>query len=132
MGTWTTQRINESAQRSAGTLLSRVRAPPLAPWPDGGPKSLRSPCCRLAIHKNQSTDPQTCPHSTVFFIICFISQCAGLCRLCPPAALCHLSHTVLPMGSCVHHQSAVLRYIVAKGSCLGFYVAVKIKRQFCT
>ncbi|GFN84792.1 tumor protein p53-inducible protein 13 [Plakobranchus ocellatus] len=32
----------ESALRSAGTLLSRVRAPPPAPWPDGGPESLRS------------------------------------------------------------------------------------------
>ncbi|GFN98358.1 hypothetical protein PoB_002486400 [Plakobranchus ocellatus] len=27
----------ESALRSAGTLLSRVRAPPSAPRPDGGP-----------------------------------------------------------------------------------------------
>ncbi|GFO26214.1 hypothetical protein PoB_005271900 [Plakobranchus ocellatus] len=34
----------ESALRSAGTLLSPVRAPPPAPWPDGGPESLRSPC----------------------------------------------------------------------------------------
>ncbi|GFN97223.1 hypothetical protein PoB_002372900 [Plakobranchus ocellatus] len=34
---------DESALRSAGTLLSRVRAPPPAPWPDGGPESLRSP-----------------------------------------------------------------------------------------
>ncbi|GFO43154.1 hypothetical protein PoB_006965900 [Plakobranchus ocellatus] len=41
----------ESALRSAGTLLSRVRAPLPAPWPDGGPKSLRSPCCGLAIYK---------------------------------------------------------------------------------
>ncbi|GFN92950.1 hypothetical protein PoB_001945600 [Plakobranchus ocellatus] len=40
----------ESALRSAGTLLSRVRAPLLAPWPDGGPESLRSPCCGLAIY----------------------------------------------------------------------------------
>ncbi|GFO06824.1 hypothetical protein PoB_003332900 [Plakobranchus ocellatus] len=31
----------ESALRSAGTLLSRVRAPLPAPWPDGGPESLR-------------------------------------------------------------------------------------------
>ncbi|GFO43647.1 hypothetical protein PoB_007015200 [Plakobranchus ocellatus] len=31
---------SESALRSAGTLLSRVRAPPPAPWPDGGPESL--------------------------------------------------------------------------------------------
>ncbi|GFN80853.1 hypothetical protein PoB_000735900 [Plakobranchus ocellatus] len=44
---------SESALRSAGTLLSRVRAPPPAPWPDGGPESLRSPCCGLAIYKNQ-------------------------------------------------------------------------------
>ncbi|GFO13872.1 hypothetical protein PoB_004037700 [Plakobranchus ocellatus] len=35
-----------SALRCAGTLLSRVRAPPPAPWPDGGPESLRSPCCK--------------------------------------------------------------------------------------
>ncbi|GFO18620.1 hypothetical protein PoB_004512500 [Plakobranchus ocellatus] len=34
---------SESALRSAGNLLSRVRAPPPAPWPDGGPESLRSP-----------------------------------------------------------------------------------------
>ncbi|GFO18114.1 hypothetical protein PoB_004461900 [Plakobranchus ocellatus] len=40
--------------RSAGTLLSRIRAPPPAPWPDGGPESLRSPCCVLAIYKNQT------------------------------------------------------------------------------
>ncbi|GFN79578.1 hypothetical protein PoB_000608400 [Plakobranchus ocellatus] len=39
----------ESALRSAGTLLSRVRAPPSAPRPVGGPKSLKSPCCGLAI-----------------------------------------------------------------------------------
>ncbi|GFN77344.1 hypothetical protein PoB_000385000 [Plakobranchus ocellatus] len=43
---------SESALRSAGTLLSRVRAPPPAPCPDGGPESLRSPCCGLAIYKN--------------------------------------------------------------------------------
>ncbi|GFO37175.1 hypothetical protein PoB_006368000 [Plakobranchus ocellatus] len=39
----------ESSLRSAGTLLSRFQVPPSAPWPDGGPKSLRSPCCGLAI-----------------------------------------------------------------------------------
>ncbi|GFN96461.1 hypothetical protein PoB_002296700 [Plakobranchus ocellatus] len=43
--------VSESALRSAGTLLSRVRAPLPAPWPDGGPKSLRSTCCGLAISK---------------------------------------------------------------------------------
>ncbi|GFO48922.1 hypothetical protein PoB_007542700 [Plakobranchus ocellatus] len=35
---------NESSLRSAGTLLSRLRAPLPAPWPDGGPESLRSSC----------------------------------------------------------------------------------------
>ncbi|GFO37817.1 hypothetical protein PoB_006432200 [Plakobranchus ocellatus] len=35
---------SESHLRSAGTLLSRVRALPPAPWPDGGPESLRTPC----------------------------------------------------------------------------------------
>ncbi|GFO37092.1 hypothetical protein PoB_006359700, partial [Plakobranchus ocellatus] len=45
----------ESALRSAGTLLSRVRAPLPAPWPDGGPESLRSPCCGLAIYKKLKT-----------------------------------------------------------------------------
>ncbi|GFO44913.1 hypothetical protein PoB_007141800 [Plakobranchus ocellatus] len=33
----------ESALRFAGTFLSRVLASSLAPWPDGGPESLRSP-----------------------------------------------------------------------------------------
>ncbi|GFO01610.1 hypothetical protein PoB_002811500 [Plakobranchus ocellatus] len=48
---------SESALRSAGTLLLRVRAPPSAPRPDGGPESLRSPCCGLAIQtNNQSTE----------------------------------------------------------------------------
>ncbi|GFN76337.1 hypothetical protein PoB_000284300 [Plakobranchus ocellatus] len=45
---------SESALRSAGTLLSRVRAPPPTPWPVRGPESLRSPCCGLAIYKNQT------------------------------------------------------------------------------
>ncbi|GFN94107.1 hypothetical protein PoB_002061300 [Plakobranchus ocellatus] len=43
----------ESALRSVGTFLSRVRAPLPAPWPDGGPESLRSPCCGLAIYKKK-------------------------------------------------------------------------------
>ncbi|GFO17225.1 hypothetical protein PoB_004373000 [Plakobranchus ocellatus] len=45
---------SESALRSAGTFLPRIRAPPPAPWPDGGSESLRSPCCGLAIYKNQN------------------------------------------------------------------------------
>ncbi|GFN92908.1 hypothetical protein PoB_001941400 [Plakobranchus ocellatus] len=42
--------VSESALRSAGTLLLRVQGPLPAPWPDGGPKSLRSPCFGLAIY----------------------------------------------------------------------------------
>ncbi|GFN83539.1 hypothetical protein PoB_001004500 [Plakobranchus ocellatus] len=42
----------QSALTSAGTLLTLVRAPTSAPRPGGGPKSLRSPCCGLAIYKN--------------------------------------------------------------------------------
>ncbi|GFO47927.1 hypothetical protein PoB_007443200 [Plakobranchus ocellatus] len=42
--------VSESVLRSAGTLLSRVRAPMPAPWHDGGPKSVRSPC-ELAIQQ---------------------------------------------------------------------------------
>ncbi|GFO04303.1 Ccr4-not transcription complex subunit 6-like protein [Plakobranchus ocellatus] len=42
---------SESALKSAGTLLSRVRAPPPVPWPDRGPKSLRSSYCGLAVYE---------------------------------------------------------------------------------
>ncbi|GFN98829.1 hypothetical protein PoB_002533500 [Plakobranchus ocellatus] len=48
----------ESALRSAGTLVSRVRAPLPAPWPDGGPECLRSPCCGLAIYKKLKNSTQ--------------------------------------------------------------------------
>ncbi|GFO21570.1 hypothetical protein PoB_004807500 [Plakobranchus ocellatus] len=41
---------SKSALRSARTLLSRVQALPLVSWPDGGPESLRSPCCGLALY----------------------------------------------------------------------------------
>ncbi|GFO10986.1 hypothetical protein PoB_003749100 [Plakobranchus ocellatus] len=54
---------SESALRSARILLSRVRAPPLAPWPDGGPESLRSRCCGLAIYKKTRTG-LSCPLQT--------------------------------------------------------------------
>ncbi|GFO16059.1 hypothetical protein PoB_004256400 [Plakobranchus ocellatus] len=37
--------------RPAETLLSRVRVPPPAPWPDGGPESLRSTHRRLALYE---------------------------------------------------------------------------------
>ncbi|GFO21302.1 hypothetical protein PoB_004780700 [Plakobranchus ocellatus] len=43
--------VSESALRSAGTLLSRVQAPPPAPWPDKGSENLRSSSCGLAIYK---------------------------------------------------------------------------------
>ncbi|GFN75776.1 hypothetical protein PoB_000228200 [Plakobranchus ocellatus] len=43
------QGVSESTLRCEGTLLSGVRASPLAPWPDREPESLRSPCCGLAI-----------------------------------------------------------------------------------
>ncbi|GFO14253.1 replication factor c subunit 2 [Plakobranchus ocellatus] len=45
---------SESALRSPGTYLLLIRASPPVPWPDGGPESLRSPCCGLAIYKNQT------------------------------------------------------------------------------
>ncbi|GFN94521.1 hypothetical protein PoB_002102700 [Plakobranchus ocellatus] len=46
---------SEPVLRPAGTFLPRVRAPPSAPWPDRGLESLRSPCCRLAIHKKMNS-----------------------------------------------------------------------------
>ncbi|GFN86776.1 hypothetical protein PoB_001328200 [Plakobranchus ocellatus] len=42
---------SECTLRCAGTFLSKARAPPPVPWPDGEPKSLTSPCCGLAICK---------------------------------------------------------------------------------
>ncbi|GFN87572.1 hypothetical protein PoB_001407800 [Plakobranchus ocellatus] len=53
---------SESALRSAWTLLSRVRALPPAPWPDGRPTSLRSPC-ELIIYKKQSDTRQRRPYT---------------------------------------------------------------------
>ncbi|GFN90507.1 sec14-like protein 2 [Plakobranchus ocellatus] len=43
--------------KSAGTSLSRVRAPPPSPWPDEGSESLRSPCSGLAYIRNNPTSP---------------------------------------------------------------------------
>ncbi|GFN78919.1 hypothetical protein PoB_000542500 [Plakobranchus ocellatus] len=43
---------SESAFDSCRNLSNRTPSP--APRPDGGPKSLRSPYCGLAIHKNQT------------------------------------------------------------------------------
>ncbi|GFN99843.1 hypothetical protein PoB_002634900 [Plakobranchus ocellatus] len=46
--------------RSYPTYTKRIRsetcrrAPQRVPWPDGGPESLRSPCCGLAINKTQT------------------------------------------------------------------------------
>ncbi|GFN91067.1 hypothetical protein PoB_001757300 [Plakobranchus ocellatus] len=53
---------SESALRSARILLSQVRALPPAPWPDGGPESLRSPCCGLATFKRLSPQYQFKPY----------------------------------------------------------------------
>ncbi|GFN98993.1 hypothetical protein PoB_002549900 [Plakobranchus ocellatus] len=48
-----------SALQSAGNLLSWARASPPALWPDGGPESLRSPCCGLAIYRTPNPKPQS-------------------------------------------------------------------------
>ncbi|GFN76427.1 hypothetical protein k02a2.6-like [Plakobranchus ocellatus] len=41
-----------AAPRSAENLLSQFQALPRAPWPDGGPESLKSPSCELATYKS--------------------------------------------------------------------------------
>ncbi|GFN97085.1 hypothetical protein PoB_002359100 [Plakobranchus ocellatus] len=46
---------SEPILRSAGFHLSRARAPPPAPWLDGGPESLISPCCELKKSAIQPT-----------------------------------------------------------------------------
>ncbi|GFO00837.1 hypothetical protein PoB_002734200 [Plakobranchus ocellatus] len=56
-----------SALRSAGTLVSQVRVSPLLPWLDGGPKSLRSPCCGLATHIDPHLNPLK--GETTFFVL---------------------------------------------------------------
>ncbi|GFO14362.1 hypothetical protein PoB_004086700 [Plakobranchus ocellatus] len=45
---------NEAVLRSAGTLLSRVRAPLPALWPVRGPESLRTPFYGLTVYNNQT------------------------------------------------------------------------------
>ncbi|GFN75527.1 hypothetical protein PoB_000203300 [Plakobranchus ocellatus] len=40
--------------------LSRLPAPPPTPWPDGGPESLISPYCRLAISKTPKISRTVC------------------------------------------------------------------------
>ncbi|GFN80350.1 hypothetical protein PoB_000685600 [Plakobranchus ocellatus] len=45
---------SEPALRSAETILSQVRTPPLALWPEGRPESLTSPCCGQAIYQKHS------------------------------------------------------------------------------
>ncbi|GFO07911.1 hypothetical protein PoB_003441600 [Plakobranchus ocellatus] len=45
--------VSESAMNSAGAFLLRVRPRTLAFRRDGGPKSLRSPCCGLAYIKTK-------------------------------------------------------------------------------
>ncbi|GFN98091.1 hypothetical protein PoB_002459700 [Plakobranchus ocellatus] len=51
---------NESALRSARALLLRVRVPPLAPRPEGGPESLRSPCCGEAMYIQPTSTGDNC------------------------------------------------------------------------
>ncbi|GFO39338.1 hypothetical protein PoB_006584300 [Plakobranchus ocellatus] len=48
------QGVGGTLARSADILLSRGRAPPLAPRLDEVPESLRSPRCGPAIYKNQT------------------------------------------------------------------------------
>ncbi|GFO28169.1 hypothetical protein PoB_005467400 [Plakobranchus ocellatus] len=50
-----------SVLRSAGIHLPLVQTSPPAPWPDGGPKSLRAPRCGLAIRKKQAKPNQPMP-----------------------------------------------------------------------
>ncbi|GFO05928.1 neurexophilin and pc-esterase domain family, member 5 [Plakobranchus ocellatus] len=61
---------SESTLRSEGILLSQARAPSLAPWPDGGPESLRLPCCRLESRARKDMvwhTPLTCRRPDINF-----------------------------------------------------------------
>ncbi|GFO17874.1 hypothetical protein PoB_004437900 [Plakobranchus ocellatus] len=54
--------VSDPTLKSAGIFVSGVRAPPSATWPDGGPQSLRSSCCELAMHKNVPTHTHNALH----------------------------------------------------------------------
>ncbi|GFO31725.1 hypothetical protein PoB_005823000 [Plakobranchus ocellatus] len=49
---------SESALIPVGKLMLKVRAPPLEPSHDGGPESLISTCCGLALYTNQTKAEQ--------------------------------------------------------------------------
>ncbi|GFN99947.1 hypothetical protein PoB_002645300 [Plakobranchus ocellatus] len=90
---------SESALRSAGTFLWRVRAPSLAPCPDGGPESLRSPCCGLAIYKKQTKhlckakDPQLPDLVTEFPWLLHVStRAAAPLNACSPDISTSINH----------------------------------------
>ncbi|GFN89530.1 hypothetical protein PoB_001603600 [Plakobranchus ocellatus] len=51
--------VSEIALSSAGNHLLRAQASLLMSWPGGGPKSLRSPCCGLAVHKPENRTGST-------------------------------------------------------------------------
>ncbi|GFO06741.1 hypothetical protein PoB_003324600 [Plakobranchus ocellatus] len=48
------QSFQKASIQSSVLFLLRVRVPPPAPWLDGESESLKSPCCRLAIHKKKT------------------------------------------------------------------------------
>ncbi|GFO21425.1 hypothetical protein PoB_004793000 [Plakobranchus ocellatus] len=68
---------SESALRSAEILLSRVRVPPPAPWPDTGPENLRLPCCGLAIHKNKTFHICLFAHLTAVYSSASLFACVS-------------------------------------------------------
>ncbi|GFN82523.1 hypothetical protein PoB_000902900 [Plakobranchus ocellatus] len=55
------------AERSAGTLLWRVQAPPPSPWHDGEPERLSSPYCGLAILQKTKPNNKLKPTSHIVF-----------------------------------------------------------------
>ncbi|GFN75529.1 hypothetical protein PoB_000203500 [Plakobranchus ocellatus] len=94
--------------------MSRLRAPPPTPWPDGGPESLRSPCCGLAIHKKTKPNHYRCKKSPSL-LISNIDTTIAVMFLWPPliqrtAAVVEilLSHHGLLL--CLLDQHSVHRY----------------------